>query len=228
MMAYENLLNQLQASSVGFVGNLLEGVFAFCILVAIMLVGVWVANLLGMVLKEFFQRARLEKFLEHHGVHDALFGFTLSGIAIILLKLYVVVAFLGIAAEAVKAPMLYTISAQALSYLPSLVQGLIIVLAALMAGDYLTDKIRGSKKLPFANSIGALVMLFIAYNALVIALPMLLPSADPTLLVWSFLVILTAFAIAIGFGFAIAIGLGMKDTVADLARKHKEKFDRLL
>ena len=119
------------------------------------------------------------------------------------------------------------LAAQALGYLPSLVQGLIIVLAALMAADYLTDRIKSSKKLPFANSVGILVQLFIAYNALVIALPLLLPSADPSLLVWSFLVLLSAFAIALGFGSAIAIGLGMKDTVADLAKKHKDKFNRL-
>jgi hypothetical protein len=104
----------------------------------------------------------------------------------------------------------------------------VILLAALMAADYLTDRIKESKKLPFANGIGLLVTLFIAYNALVIAMPLLLPSADPSLLVWSFLVLLAAFAIALGFGAAIAIGLGMKDTVSDIAKKHKDKFDRLL
>jgi len=228
MMAYEYLADQLQASAVGFIGGLLEGVFAFCVLVAIMLIGIYVADLLGRVLKEFLKRVRLEKFLESHGVHDAFLGFTLSGIAIILLKLYVVVAFLGIAADAIKTPMLLVIAGQAIAYLPSLAQGLIILLAALMAGDYLTDRIREHKKLPFANTIGIIVELFIAYNALVIALPLLLPAADPSLLVWSFLVLLAAFAIAVGFGAAIAIGLGMKETVAGIAKKHKDKFDRLL
>ena len=219
---------QLQASSANFLGSLLSGVFAFCILAAVMLIGIWVANLLGQVLKEFFQRAKLEKFLEGHGVHDAFFGFTLSGIAIILLKLYIVVAFLGIAADMIQMPMLFMIASQAIGYLPSLAQGLVILLAALMAADYLTDRIKESKKLPFANSIGVLVTLFIAYNALVIAMPMLLPSADPSLLVWSFLVLLSAFAIALGFGAAIAIGLGMKDTVAEIAKKNRDKFSKLL
>ena len=219
---------QLQASSANFLGSLLSGVFAFCILAAVMLIGIWVANLLGPVLKEFFQRAKLEKFLEGHGVHDAFFGFTLSGIAIILLKLYIVVAFLGIAADMIQMPMLFMIATQAIGYLPSLAQGLVILLAALMAADYLTDRIKESKKLPFANSIGVLVTLFIAYNALVIAMPMLLPSADPSLLVWSFLVLLSAFAIALGFGAAIAIGLGMKDTVAEIAKKNRDKFSKLL
>jgi hypothetical protein len=227
-MAYEYLMERLQMSSVGFLGSLLEGVFAFCILVAIMFVGIWIANMLGQALKLFFAKAKLEKFLESHGVHDAFFGFTLTGIAIILLKLYVVIMFLGIAANAINEPMLYLMSAQAIGYLPMLAQGLVILLAGLMVGDYLTDKIKQSKKLPFANGIGILVMLFVAYNALVIALPLLLPAADPSLLVWSFLVLLSAFAIALGFGAAIAIGLGMKDTVSDIAKKHKDKFDRLL
>jgi hypothetical protein len=227
-MTYEYLATQLQASAAGFIASLLSGVFAFCILAAVMLVGIWVANLLGQVLKEFFHRVRLEKFLESHGVHDAFLGFTLSGIAIIMLKLYVAVAFLGIAADMIQMPMLYMLAAQAIVYLPSLAQGLIILLVALMAADYLTDKIKESKKLPFANGIGLLVTLFIAYNALVIAMPMLLPAADPSLLVWSFLVLLSAFAIALGFGAAIAIGLGMKDTVAEIAKKNRDKFSKLL
>jgi len=227
-MAYETLVDQLQGSAVGFLATLLEGVFAFCILVAIMLIGIWVADLLGKALKTFLEKAKLEKFLAQHGVQDAFLGFTLSGIAVVLLKLYVVVAFLGIAADAVKVPMLYILTAQAIGYLPSLAQGLVILLAALMAGDYLTDKIKSHKKLPFANTVGIFVQLFIAYNALVIALPLLLPSADPSLLVWSFLVLLAAFALAVGLGAAIALGFGMKDTVSDLAKKHKDKLNRLL
>jgi len=222
------MLDQLRVSSANFIGSLLSGVFAFCILVAVMLVGIWVANLLGVALKAFFKTVKLEKFLEGHGVHDAFLGFTLSGIAIIMLKLYIVVAFLGIAADLIQMPMLYMLAAQAIIYLPSLAQGLIVLLVALMAADYLNDKIMANKKLPFANGIGVLITLFIAYNALVIALPMLLPAADPSLLVWSFLVLLAAFAIALGFGAAIAIGLGMKDTVAEIAKKNKDKFSRLL
>jgi hypothetical protein len=227
-MAYEYLMNQLQISAAGFIGNLLEGVFAFCIIVAIMLIGMYVANFIGNLLRTFLGKAKLEEFLEGHGVHDAFLGFSLTGIAVILVKLYVVVAFLGIAADALKMPMLYLLSAQAIDYLPSLAQGLVILLAGLVAGDYLTDKIKESKKLPFSNSIGILIELFIAYNALVIAMPLLLPAADPSLLVWSFLVLLSAFAIALGFGAAIAIGLGMKDTVSELAKKHKDKFNKLI
>jgi hypothetical protein len=122
--------------------------------------------------------------------------------------------------------MLYKIASDASSYLPMLVQGIIIIMIALLAGDYIGDRIKTSKKVPFANSVALAVDLFIAYNAIVIALPLLLPAADPSLLVWSFLVLLSAVAIALGFGSAIALGLGMKDSVADVAKKHKDKINK--
>ncbi len=227
-MAYEITVEPLITSGRGFVGNLLEGLVAFAILIVVMAVGLFVANLLGRILREFFARLKFEKLLESHGVHDAFVGFTFTGIAVALLKLYVLVAFLGIAADIVKINLIATLAMQAMGYLPSLLQGIIIVMAALMAGDYVTDKMKQSKKIPFANPLAIAVELFIAYNALVIAMPMLLPSADPSLLVWSFLVLLSALAIALGFGAAIAIGLGMKDVVAEVAKKHKDKLHKLL
>ena len=226
-MAYELFMDKLQVNSAAFLTNVLEGVFAFAILVVILLIGMFVANILGWLLKHFLQRVRLEKFLEQHGVHDAFVGFTLSSIAVGLLKLYVVVIFLGIAADVVMVPMLYMVASQASGYMPSLVQGVVILLAGLMGGDYVTDKMKTAKKVPFINTIAILVEVFIAYNALVIALPLLLPSADPSLLVTSFLVVLAALAFALSLGSAIAIGLGMKDAVASVAAKHKDKINGL-
>jgi hypothetical protein len=222
------MLGQLQTNTTGFVGGMLEGLAAFCILVIIMFAGVAVANVLGKVLRLFFKELKFEKFLASHGVDDAFVGFTFTDISVAVLKLYVVVAFLGIASDIVRVPMLTYVAVQAISYLPSLVQGMVILLAGLMAGDYITDKIKVNKKIPFANSVAILIELFIAYNALVIAMPLLLPAADPSLLIWSFLVVLGALAFAVGLGTAIAIGLGLKDTVADVAKKHKDKFNRLL
>ncbi len=227
-MAYEEMFGQLQTGTFGFVGNLLSGVVAFVIFAVIMFVGVFIADLLGKALREFLKRIKFEKFLQSHEVDDAFVGFTLTDIVVALLKLYVAVAFLAIAADVVRVPVLTYLATQAIGYLPSLVQGMIVLLAGLIAGDYITDRMKKCKNIPFANTLGILVELFIAYNALVIAMPMLLPAADPSLLVWSFLVVLAALAFALGLGFAIAIGLGMKETVADVAKKHKDKLGKLL
>ncbi len=227
-MDFEGLLNQLQISTSGFLGNMLEGLAAFCIFVAIMFVGLWIAQLLGTLMRKFLHKMGVEKFLSAHGVHDAFVGFTFSNIIVAILKIYVAVAFLGIASDVIRVPMITFLAAQAVGYLPSLIQGLVILMVGLVAGDYITDRIKEQKKMPFANSAAIVIELFIAYNALVIAMPLLLPAADPSLLIWSFLIVLAAFGLALGLGSAIAIGLGLKDTVADVAKKHKSKLDSLL
>ena len=154
-------------------------------------------------------------------------GFSFTNIAVVLLKIYVTVAFIGMAADVVNVPMLTYLTTQAAAYLPSLFQGVVVLVIGLMAGDYITDKMKTNSKIPFGNTLANLVELFIAYNAIVIAMPLLLPAADPSLLIWSFLVVLAAVAFALGIGGAIALGFGFRDTVSDIANKHKKKIDSL-
>ena len=227
-MVYEEIIDHLVTSTTLFVGNLVADIVAFCILALIMLVGIFVADILGKVLRHFFERIKIEKYLEKHGVHDAFVGFSFTNIVVALLKLYIAVAFFGIAADVVRIPIITFFYAQVSGYLPSLIQGIVILMAGLIAGDYITDRMKSSKNIPFANTVAIAVELFIIYNAVVIAMPMLLPAADPSFLVWSFLLVLAAAAFAIGLGSAIAIGLGMKDLAAEVARKHKHHLHRLL
>jgi len=227
-MGYETMVDQLLLSLAGFGSNLIGGILAFVVFVAILFIGAMVANLLGAAMRRFLKEAKVEKFLQEHEVHDAFVGFSFTDIVVALLKLYIVIGALGIAAEVVRVPLLTYFATQAMNYLPSLVQGLVILMVGLAAGDYITDRMKKSKRIPFANSVAIVIELFIAYNALVIAMPLLLPAADPSLLIWSFLIVLAAFGLAIGLGAAIAVGLGMKDVVADVAKKHKSKLESLL
>ena len=226
-MAYEMIMDKLQLNTTIFISNLLEGVLAFAVLVVILLIGMFVANILGMILKRFLQEIKLEKFMAQHGVDDAFVGFSLTSISVSLLKLWIMVIFLGIAADIVSVPMLVMISMQANGYLPSLIQGVIILLIGLLFGDYITDRMKTAKKVPFINTLSILVEVFIAYVAIVMALPLLLPAADPGLLVTAFLVVLAGLTFALSIGSAIALGLGMKDVVADVAKKHKDKINSL-
>jgi len=226
-MAYELLLEQLQIGATNFLVMLGGDILVFLLLVAIMAIGLYVAKILGSVLRKFLDRLGVEKFLKTHGVHDAFVGFAFSDICVTIFKIYVAIIFLGIAASVADVPMLLELSVQATNYLPLLIQGLVILIVGLVAGDYITDRIKVSKTIPFANPLAIAIELFIAYNALVIAMPLLLPAADPSLLIWSFLVVLAAAAFALALGSAIALGLGMKDVVADVAKKHKDKIGKL-
>jgi hypothetical protein len=222
------LEQKLASTSTGIVGNLLEGLAAFAIIVLVLAIGWVVAWALGFLLRQFLHRTKVEHFMKDHGVDDALLGFTVTGISVILLKLAVMITFLGIAADIVNIPILSALAIAGIIYIPHLVEGVIILAAALIAGDYLTDRLKTMKSIPFANLIAILIEVFIAYNAIVIALPLLLPSANPRLLEVSFVVILSGIVLAFSLGAAIAIGLGLKDTVGVMAKKKMDKFHKLL
>ena len=227
VITYDSLQAVLSQSGAAVVGNLVYGVAAFAVMVVILAIGYAVAWVIGKAIGEFSKQIKIEKFMEQHGVHDSLLGFNLTGITIAPAKFWVLVIFLGIAAEITSVRLIMDLSTMATSYVPSLVEGIAILVFGLIVGDYVTDKLKTMKKIPFVNAIAMALEIFIIYNAAVIALPLVLPSANPEMLSTSFNIVLAAFCFSVGLGAAIAIGLGLKDAVSDVAKKNKDKIARI-
>jgi hypothetical protein len=114
-----------------------------------------------------------------------------------------------------------------ISYVPLLLQGATILVIALLAGDYVTDRIKESRA-PFARFLGVVFEIFVIYTALVMALPLLLPNADVEILKTAFILIVGGVVFALALGAAIAIGLGAKDTVSRLAKKKEGDLEKLV
>ena len=151
----------------------------------------------------------------------------MTGVLSSFVKLLTYVVFLGIASNVVHLSFLENLVNWAVSYVPVLIQGVVILMLALLAGDYVTDRIKASK-VPFAKLFGMASEGFIVYTALVIALPQVLPNADVDILKTTFFLIVGAFALAVGLGLAIAIGLGTKDTIAAVAKKRQKTLERMV
>ncbi|HIH19774.1 TPA: hypothetical protein HA244_00730 [Candidatus Micrarchaeota archaeon] len=207
--------------------NFLLGLIDFLIVVLFLIMGWIVSMILVSVFEHFLGRIGLEKELKRRGIHDALFGFTLTDVLCKALKLLTLAAFLGIAAEVTNLTFLGQLVSWFVGYVPLFVQGLAILVLALLAGDYLTDTIKKSS-MPFRNLVGWVIEAFIVYTAVVIALPLFLPNADVSILRTAFMLLLGAVGLAFGLGLAIAIGLGMKDTVARVAKKKEDDLEKLV
>lgn len=207
--------------------NFLLGLMDLLIIIVFLGIGWLVAGLLVSILESFLQQIGLEKELKKRHLHDALMGFTLTDILSKVLKLLTLAVFLGIAAEITNLLFLGDIVRWFIGYVPLFVQGVVILLFALLAGDYLTDGIKRSS-IPFRNLVGWIIEAFIVYTGIVMALPLFLPNADVSLLRMAFLLLLGALGVAFGFGLAIAIGLGLKDTVARVAKKKEDDLEKLV
>jgi hypothetical protein len=227
LVALDIIYSRLAVALSGAAENFLVGLIDLLILVVFLGIGWIVASFLVSVLEHFLMQIQLERELKRRNIHDAFFGFTLTDILSKILKLLTLAVFLGIAAEVTSLVFLGTLVTWFVSYIPMFVQGVAIMLIGLLAADYLTDTIKKSS-VPFKNLIGWVLEAFIIYTAIVIALPLFLPNADPSILRFAFLLLLGAVALAFGLGMAIAIGLGMKDTVARVAKKKEGDLEKLV
>src|SRR3989338_9930833 len=227
MAALDIIYSRLAVALAGAAENFLVGLIDLLILVVFLGIGWIVASFLISVLEHFLNQIQLERELKRRNVHDAFFCFTLTDILSKILKLLTLAVFLGIAAEVTSLVFLGELVRWFVGYVPMFVQGVAILVIALLAGDYLTDMVKRSS-IPFRNLVGWVVEAFIVYTAVVIALPLFLPNADASLLHTAFLLLLGSLSLAFGLGLAIAIGLGMKDNVARVAKKKEDDLEKLV
>lgn len=224
-----NVFGDNLSNAVGQItSNFVAGLADFVVVVIFLAIGYLVARFLASIVKRGLHEIRLEKKLEEKGMHDALAGFTVSGIIVTFVKITTFAVFLGIAADVTRLTFLNTLIYWFIGYIPSLVQGVIIVVAALLGADYVADRIRKAREVPFANMLAMLGKVFVGYTAAVIAIPLILPGADVSILKTFFVLMVAAFAVAVGFGSAIALGLGLKDVVRDVGKKKEKDVMKLL
>lgn len=226
VISYDSVQSVLAQSGAVVVGNLVYGVAAFCVMVLILAIGYAVAWAVGKAIKEFARQIKVENFMEKHGVHDSLLGFNITSIAVILAELWIMAVFLGIATQITGVGFLLGIGMGAASYIENLATGTVILVAGLIAGDYVTDKMKTMKKIPFVNGIAMAVEVLIIYVAATMALPHMLPVSTD-MLQTAFYIVLASVCFSVGIGFAIATGLGLKDAVAEVAKKNKDKIAKV-
>ncbi|MEM0475860.1 MAG: hypothetical protein QW343_03635 [Candidatus Norongarragalinales archaeon] len=221
-------LQQRLADAFARVGeNFVAGLGDVVVVLIFLAVGWIVAKFLCFFLNKFLLHVGLEKWIKKKGLETALLGFTVTGVLDSFLKLVTIAVFLGIAADITRLLFLRDLVTWFIGYVPLLVQGATIIVLALLAGDYVTDRIKESK-IPFGRFLGVVFEIFVIYTALVMALPLILPNADVEILKTAFILIVGGVVFALALGFAIAIGLGAKDSVARLAKKKENDLEKLV
>lgn len=226
MSVVEQIVEKMSNSLVNFSSHATDALFAILVIFIFFIVGYILAAILSKIVEKIIRASKIEKALT--GKEEYIIaGFPITGIITFLLKIFVVFSFLGAAAEIVQLGFITNIIAWFTAYLPRLFEGVIIVLGALVFSDYIGKIIRQSKDIPIVNLTALVVQIFTAYIALVLALPLILPGIDVSILTQAFIWFIGACAIAIGIGLGIALGFGLKEPIAEAAKKHGATFEYL-
>ncbi|MBS3060863.1 MAG: hypothetical protein J4432_05150 [DPANN group archaeon] len=208
-----------------FIAQLVNALISVVVIAVFLVLGYFVAWVVNQVIIRVFEQIEVEKRIRRQKLDRVLLGFTLTGITTALVKIFVVLAFLGTATEVVNLGLFTDLIKLAVIYVPTLIQGVAILVVGLLFSDYIARLIKRSSSMPITNMVAAVVQLFVAYIALVIALPLILPGVKVAILERAFELFIGAAAVAIGFGLAIAFGLGLKDSIAAAAKKNQRVFD---
>ena len=132
----------------------------------------------------------------------------ISGILGAIIKWYVFIVFIGTAVELVDLGVLSGFLITIANWLPNLIVAVILVLLALLLGEYVDNKIQATK-IKGAEMVGRLLYMCIVVIVGVIALNQI--GIDVSLLENIILAIVGALAIGIALALGISLGLGMKD-----------------
>jgi len=195
----------------------------------ILLVGYVVGRLVGIVLTGLLKKfLGLDKWVKKKGLLEELYGISPSGLLAGLVKWYIYLLFIGVAAENIGSGIL-TDSAKALvEYSPKLLAAVFLVFIGLVVGSIMKKQVIGST-LVGKEAIGSSLKFGSVMLFGIVALSTM--GIDVNLLVQTIIVAVAAIMISAGVAIGVATGLVLKDEfrpyiraiLKELLRKEDEK-----
>lgn len=182
--------------------------------VVVLIIGGIIGWFLGLILTRVLKEAKIDFWLQQHGLGKALSGLDLSVVLGSILKWYVIVIFLGEAAGLIKLTALQTFVVAIVNYVPLLIGAFLVFLAGLIIGEYAKNSIMNKMDFPHKPFFGKLSKFLVGYFAVVVAMETI--GLNAQILVDAFRIAFTALVAV------VAIVLGV--TFAFSMRKDAEKF----
>src|SRR3989338_1153309 len=210
------------------IGYAQNSIIALIVLVAFFLVSKIVGKYTTILIRRISRAIKLEETIAGHGLGDALLGFRLTEIITILVELYIALLFFGTATDLVGLAYFSNIVASIMNYVPNLIEGIAVLVGPLFLGDFISEKIRRRGIFAFKDQVASFVEIFVIYVGIIIALPIILPAAETTILLDILRLAMITIVIAVGLGVGLAIGLGFKAPIERAALANQDMFDALV
>jgi len=190
--------------------------------IIIFIIGWIVAFLVSRIFGGLLKAINLEKFLQDHRVGDALGKVRISDVLVKILKYYILLIFLQAAVSFIALGTISAFLTEVLIYVPVLIAAVLVVLTAVILGEYIKHSILDLHlKSPMVRLVARASKLIVIYVGVTMALAT--ARFDTTLISSIFIVTLQAMVFGLALAFGIAFGLGGQKDAQDMIgrwRKH--------
>jgi hypothetical protein len=200
ILVFENILS-----------NLASYVPAVLAAVLLMLIGWIVGKIIGKITKSVLKKLKADNYFKFGR------GFEVSNIFGLIVSWIIYLAFIQAAVQVLGIPALTDFIGQILSFVPKLLEGMIIIIVGYILAKYVQGQVIATK-VEYSEFIGRVIFFLTVIIVISLALPFF--GIDPSLINNIILILVGS----VGLGIAIALGLGLKETVARLAKKYSKKL----
>lgn len=191
--------------------------------VLVLVLGWVVAFILSRLFASLLRTIRLEDFLKTHKVEDALGSVKISDVLVKIVKYYVLLIFIQAAVSYVAPQAVVDFMGRALLELPLIISAIIIVLIAVIFGEYLKEAVTELDKKSATVKLSArAVKLVVIYIGLTMGLETV--HISTTILTGIFLTLVQAAAFGIALALGIAFGLGGQDDAKDVIKSARKNL----
>jgi len=177
----------------------------------LMLIGWIVGKILGKITKGILKRLKADRYFKFGR------GFEISSIFGLIVSWIIYLAFIQAAVQILGVPALTEFVGQILSFVPRLLEGMIIIIVGYVLAKYVQGQVIATK-VEYSDLIGRVIFFLTVIIVISLALPFF--GIDPSLINNIILILVGS----VGLGVAVALGLGLKDTIARLAKKYSKKM----
>jgi len=178
--------------------------------ILILLVGWLVGKIFGKIVRSSLKRAKADKYFKFGR------GFEVSNVFSVITTWSIYLIAIILAVDTLQIDILSKILLEILSFIPLMVEAIIIILVGYLVGKYVQGQIIASK-VKYSEIMGQVIFFFITIIAIDLALHAI--NLEPFVIDGIILILVGS----VGLGIAIALGLGLKDTIAKLAKKYSKK-----
>lgn len=179
--------------------------------VILMLIGWVVGKILGKITKSLLKKMDADKYFKFGR------GFEISNLFSLIVSWIIYLAFIQAAVQVLGVKALTDFFGQILSFIPRLLEGMIIIIVGYVLAKYVQGQVIATK-VEYSELIGRVIFFLTIIIAISLALPFF---GIDTYLISNIILILVG---SVGVGIAIALGFGLKDTVARLAKKYTKRL----